>query len=124
MSLLNNAAWLNGMLGKAAGVAITYTRATVVVPITAASGNATVGREDATSEREGGPRKESSDRDYLIAVAALASLGEPREGDLIQESINGVAAKFKVMRPDIGEPAWRFSDTEETCYRLHTKRVG
>jgi hypothetical protein len=124
MGLLNNGDWLNTMLGSAAGVAITYTRGATVITITAASGGATVGREQSTSERDGGPRKEWTDRDYLITVAALAGLGEPQEGDLIQETINGVAAKFKLMRSDAGEPAWRFSDTEETCYRVHTKRVG
>ena len=123
MGLLNSAAWLNRMLGTAAGVAITYTRGATTLTITEASGDATVGREQSTSEREGGPRKEWFDRDYLIRVSALTTLGEPQEGDLIAETINGVERAYKIMRPSNGERAWRFSDTEETCYRLHTKRV-
>ncbi|MFO0806038.1 MAG: hypothetical protein U0791_23275 [Gemmataceae bacterium] len=120
---LNNAAWLNRMLGAAAGVTITYTRGATTIPITAASGDATVGREQSTSEREGGPRKEWFDRDYLIRVSALSALGEPQEGDLITETINGVERSYKIMRPSNGERAWRFSDTEDHCYRVHTKRV-
>lgn len=128
--MLNNAEWLNDMIGSVAGVAITYVRDAVSITITAASGDCTVGREESVSEREGGPRKEWFDRDYLIRVSALASLatafpgqGEPREGDLITETVNGTERKFKVMRPDSGERAWRHSDTEGHCYRLHTKRV-
>lgn len=123
MGLLNNAAWLNDMLGCAAGVAITYTRGATTITITEASGHATVGREQSPSEREGGQRKEWFDRDYLIQVASLASLGEPQEGDLITETVNGNERLYKVMRPPTGERAWRFSDTEETCFRVHTKRV-
>lgn len=123
MRLLNNASWLNSMLGKAGAVAITYTRAATTITITEASEDATVGREQSTSEREGGPRKEWFDRDYLIRVAALSELGEPQEGDLIAETINGTERLYKIMRPQTGERAWKYSDTEDHCYRVHTKRV-
>lgn len=124
MPLLDNAQWLSDMLGSTDGVALTYTRGATVITITAASGYATVGREEVSSDRDRGTRKEWRDRDYLIQVAALTELGEPAEGDLITETINGTVRKFKVMRPDTGDKAWRYSDTEELTYRLHTKRVG
>ncbi len=123
MGLLNNAAWLNRMLGTAGGVAISYTRGATTITITAASGDATVGREQARVDQGQGFAREWFDRDYLIRVEALADLGEPQAGDLIAEMVNGNVRKYKVLRPDAGEKPWRFSDTEETCYRLHTKRV-
>lgn len=123
MGLLNNASWLNSMLGTAAAVAISYTRGAVTVTITEASKNCTVGREQSTSERDGGQRKEWFDRDYLIRVAALTDLGDPQEGDLIAETINGTERLYKIARPATGDRAWRFSDTEDHCYRVHCKRV-
>lgn len=126
MQLLNDMpGWLNGMLGQAAGVAVTYTRGATAIDITAASGQATVGRTAFASNRTGGARIEWGDRDYFIAAAAIAALGEPAEGDKVTETINGVECVFKVLLPNTGEPAWRWSDGEtRTTYRLHVKQVG
>lgn len=116
--------WLDDMLGRVAGVAITITRDSKSVSITAESGDASVGREVSTSERDSGGRKEWSDRDYFVRATAYAPLGEPEAGDLIRQTINGTVRLFKVFRPDTGERPWRWWDTGGTIYRLHTKKVG
>ena len=116
--------FLNSKLGQAAAVAITYARGATEIDITEADEQAWIGRTAFSSSRVDGPRIEWGDRDYLIAVAALSDLGEPAEGDLITETINGTACEFKVLRPDTGEPAWRFSDPTRTRYRVHVKQVS
>lgn len=125
MGLLNDAdGWLNGMLGVAAGIAISYTRGATTIPITAESGSAWVGRIAFSSNREGMARIEWGDRDYLLLASAIASFGEPAEGDRIAETVNGVSCVYEVMRPDTGDPAWRWSDVEQTVLRLHVKQVA
>lgn len=127
MGLLNDApAWLNGVLGQAAGVAVAYRRGATEIDITAESGQAWIGRTGFTSNREGAGvgRIEWGDRDYLLLPAAIATLGEPKEGDRIAETVNGVGCVFEIMRPDTGEPAWRWSDAQRTRLRLHVKQVS
>lgn len=115
-------AWIDEMLGAVAGVSLTYTRGATTLTLAASDGDASIGREDSASDRDGGTRIESSGRVYFVRVSAL-TLGEPAEGDLIQETVNGVARRYKVMRPETGDRAWRFWDAEQTVYRIHTRRV-
>lgn len=126
MGLLNRAeSWLNTKLGQAAGVAITYSRGAESVSITADSGYCWVGRTGFSSNRVGGARFEWGDRDYMILPAAIAAkFGEPQDGDRITETVNGVVCVFDVLRPDTGEPAWRWSDPARTRMRLHVKQVA
>lgn len=125
MGLLNDASpWLNGMLGQAAGIAASYVRGAMSTAITAESGSLTVGRTAFTSNREGMARIEWGDRDYLLLASAIVALGEPQEGDRLTEVVNGIQCVFELMRPDTGEPAWRWSDVEQTMYRLHVKQVS
>lgn len=123
-SLQAGQAFLAEALGRVAGVALVYARAAGgTVTITAESGGAWVGRTAYTAVQQGAIRVEWGDRDYLIAAAALTG-GVPAEGDRITETINGAAAVFEVMSPGSGEPAWRYSDPQESVYRLHVKRVA
>ena len=102
------------------GGAITYVRGAERVTIT---GAAWVGRVLASrAPNAGGVAVVSSDRDYLIPVAALP--WEPRKGDRIEEVVNGTALKFDVLPPGTGEPNERFSDVFRTLYRVHTKFMG
>lgn len=109
--------WLSGQGQVAGGRTVAYTRGATSVTITAV-----LGRTLFASNEEGGPRVEFGDRDYLVNVAALAALGfgEPRVGDRVTDA----GLTFEVQTPDVGEPAWRYSDPGRTDYRLHTKQVG
>ena len=117
-------AWLPDQLQAAMGVGpVTYTRV--------GGGTLTlepwVGRTLFAANREaGGASVTWGDRDYLVRREELAAGGaefEPAEGDRLAETIGGVACTFEVMRPDTGEPAWRWSDAGRTTYRLHVKQV-
>ena len=37
--------------------------------------------------------------------------------------VNGVEVVHQCMKPDTGEPAFRWSDPHQTAWRIHTKRV-
>ena len=94
---------------------------------TTISGSAWVGRTAFRSNLETRPSIEWSDRDYLIPIEALILGGAkvpPQRGDWLQETLAGVLKTFEIVTPDTGERAWRYSDAEETIYRVHCKRVA
>lgn len=76
---------------------------------------------------DGGSRIEWGERDYLIPASAY-DFGdgpvEPAEHDTIAETVNGTACIFRVLPPQSGEPAWRWSDPERTILRVHVKQVA
>lgn len=118
--------WLPAQMEAAAGVGpVTYTRARTLHVVTLSPW---VGRTlFATSREAGGASVAWGDRDYLVPRDQLRVGGvefEPDDGDRLVEVIGGVACTFEVMKPDTGEPAWRWSDTGETTYRLHVKKVA
>lgn len=124
--LQDGLAWLNEQMGQAAGVAITYRRGVDFLSFTADANAAWVGQTRFASNQMDGPRVEFGERDYLIVASFLANLGwfdEPREGDRIEETINGETVVFEIALPDTGEPAWRWSDPGQTRYRIHVKKV-
>ncbi len=50
---------------------------------------------------------------------------EPKQGDRLRvEETNGDEATYEVMPQAPGEPAFRWSDTLQTVYRLHVKKVA
>lgn len=110
--------WLGTAVQEAAGVTVAYTRGVTSITLTAV-----VGRTVFVSNAEGAPRVQFGERDYLIEVADL-TLGTPKLGDRITETIDGTAVVFEVQEPEAGEPAWRYSDQGRTRYRVHTKRPG
>lgn len=122
MSLMaRGAAFLNHTLGVAAGGALTYSR-TVNAVTTTASVTGWVGLEDRDEVTAPSPntRNKDRERDYLIPVDQLTAFGTPQKGDLITETVNGVAKTFVVSKRDT-EDEWRFSDHGETRYRIHTR---
>lgn len=77
-------------------------------------------------EVEGRAKIEWQERDYLIPVADLKIDGvliKPQLGDWIEQIIPAVANPntYKVSAPQ-GEQIWRYSDPQETVFRIHTKR--
>jgi hypothetical protein len=102
---------------------ITYSRNAESVDLT---GNAWVGRTvfRRTELQTEGASIVFGDRDYLIVAAALVLGGvriTPKEGDLVTETLNGVAVEFRVSALP-GEDAWRWSDAGRTVLRAHVKQ--
>jgi hypothetical protein len=86
-----------------------------------------------TSNRaeEEGPAGEAAirflrvDRAIIVPVTALLKAGQPEQpvvGLRWNETINGVPSSFELMRVE-GQPAWDWTDTGRTRYRLNLKRV-
>lgn len=99
-----------------AGVAVTYTRGASVVALTA-----TPGRTQFELDNGDGVILNIESRDYLIDPADLVIAGTasaPASGDRITEGDR----VYEVM-PFGREPAWRWSDTHRTRYRVHTKQI-
>lgn len=123
MGLLNDASpWLASMMQAAASPdgTITFVRGDTRVDLTGlawVAGGPTARRNPG----ENGPSVEWSERDYMIPVADLGGY-EPRKGDKIEETVDGVVLKWDVL-PANGEPAARHSDHERTVWRVHTKRA-
>lgn len=61
-------------------------------------------------------------RDYLFAMADM-TVGEPRPGDVIRETISGEDQTFEVL-PLGDRPCWEWADSERMMAKVHTKRVG
>lgn len=116
--------------GPSAGVAITYEQWNRELgiqegstDITAASGDALVGRTVFVSNRQDGARVEFGERDYIIKASALSR--EPREGDrIVQVFDDGETLTYEVLPPSTNEPAVRWSDPQRVRYRVHVKLVN
>jgi hypothetical protein len=65
-----------------------------------------------------------SDRDYFVNVDDLVINGvkiQPARGHWFEEITPQSTETFEVSAPD-GEQTWRYSDPEQTVYRIHTKK--
>jgi hypothetical protein len=112
---------LTRSLGVAGGVTVAYQRGLVVVSVT----DAVPGDPRHETRNQTGPVKiDSARRDYLIPVAGIAALGEPAAGDRVIQAVNGTSRTYKVTPPTDGEPAWRWSDAEQTVYRVHCEEAA
>jgi hypothetical protein len=110
--------------GSAAGVlSLVYTAGPnsvspgTVVDLTS---SAWVGRTVFKSNLEGAVSLQFGDRDYLIPAEALGF--EPARGDRLTETLAGESKMYEIVSPDTGEPAWRWSEAQETIYRVHCKK--
>lgn len=87
--------------------------------------SATVGSSDHQQIDELGGVIQMESRDYLIDSDDYTFSGvetEPKRGDVIVETIDGVVNEFEVM-PFLGGAPWRWSDDYHTKYRIHTQKV-
>ena len=110
--------WLPAQVDRAAGETVVYSRAGESLTVTAV-----VGQVLASEAEEGAARIAYTDRDYLIAVAALrATFGRPRVGDTITHEIDGEEIVFVVQNLDGAEQAVRFADQTRFTWRIHVKR--
>ncbi len=119
MNLFERAkSWLPKTMKAAAGIQVFYSREGNEIEITA-----WVGRTLFSIAQVGGNRIEWGDRDYMIpAVAIESTFGSPIRGDRIREVLESGNKTFEIMAPS-GEPDFRWSDGQQTTYRVHTKEV-
>lgn len=113
-------AYLPAALENAAGV-------TVAISYGGNTGNtvAVIGRTVFSMNQPGRARIEYGQRDFLVTpanlVAAHASFTAPAVG--MRFTVSGESTVYECRQPDGIEPAWRWSDPQETTYRIHTVQV-
>lgn len=122
--------WLGGQLKSSCGVTITYTRRTQSVTLTATAEN----HEYQIVDEEGFATSVVS-RDYILHAAELIIGGaviRPRAGDLIAETVAGLACTFEVTplsgvvrrtNAGLSEGEYEPMDTDGTLLRVHTKKI-
>ena len=113
--------WLMDQLKSKVGTTIALRRASART----AGVTATVGSSDHQQVDDLGGVIFWESRDYLIEASDYTFGGvasEPKRGDLIEETQDGVTQFYEVMG-DQGTVAWRWSDDYRRKYRIHTKRV-
>lgn len=100
---------------RVTGGRVTYQRGNQSVKLTAAVGEK-LHRVDDLLE---GTAIRTRSRDYLIGVGELKlnhTLITPQRGDKIVDGVN----TYEVTNIVDGEPAWVYSDTGQSTYRIHT----
>lgn len=106
------------------GQTVIYCADNFEIPVTARVGS-TVFRIDTDAQFNARVRS----RDYLIDVRQLINPFsqepfEPTEGHRIKETRGEVVHTYECMQFGPQEPGWRYSDTTEQEFRIHTKRVS
>lgn len=105
--------------------AVTYSRGGVAITdVPATIGSKLLKVDDGM----GGLRFEYTDMDFLIASRFLVLPADsqpltPNRGDLIIVAMTYDIQTFEVF-PFGSEPHWRWSDPNQTMYRIHTKLIG
>jgi hypothetical protein len=119
-------AFRNTMAPVAAGVTVTLRRETGSGARATVLEDVVVGFTDFRQEVQGQVKVHFHQRDYFIPAASYAFDGlgavKPRQGDRITEVIGGVTKYFEVNTPT-GETPWKFHDSGETTYRVHTQPI-
>jgi len=119
--LTNGAAWLGGQLQAAAGVEVWYVRRSNCVPITAWP---TIHEYEVLDE-DGIPTRVLS-YDWAFVAAELVLGGqpiEPRPGDLVVETVDGLECPFEAM-PLGKKPCFERLDASGQLIVVHTKQVS
>lgn len=115
----------NRLQPAAAGVAITYFRGPNP-GVEIAGAIVGFGADETTAPAGGKARLDWAKREYLIPREKLILDGdpaEPRPGDRIEQTVNGVCLRFEVAPRGDGS-CWRWSDEEtQTRYRVYTVQV-
>jgi hypothetical protein len=113
---------LQNRLRDKCGATIAYSRKVGSITTTKTV-KAVIGKFHFVIDRGGGEGVvHAHSRDYIVLASALDTFGDPRPGDKIAETIDGVARNYEVMAPD-GEQPWRWSDEYSIAYRIHTKEI-
>lgn len=104
---------LSTSLQSVAGTTITYRR----LGETPLSITATVGQTVFEQDSQFGILTITA-RDYIIPLASISDLGEPRRGDKITEGDE----EYEVLSLN-NSPPFRYSDHGKTILRIHTKQI-
>lgn len=107
---------LSALLEASDSEPVTYRAGAVDLPIAAARR----GRTETATEGIDAVTVSGWVQDWLIAVPALAMIGEPERGHRI---ITADGEAFEVMAL-VGDESWRYTDGFRRTYRIHTKGVG
>lgn len=115
-------AWLTGQLRENVSQVVTYARGSDAVDVPATLGRKLLKLDDGM----GGIRIEWTDMDFLIPAADLVMDGVPlvpQRGDRVFLIAAYDVQEFEVF-PFGNEPAWRWSDPNQSMYRIHTKLIS
>jgi len=114
------AAFLDQQMYQHCSVEVAYQRGSVSLTVRAVVGSMLL----KVADTHGDIRMERTDRDYIIRAEDLATLGEPRRGDLVRETVGTRVLTFEVMAYGSEQPA-RYSDiTTRRTWRIHAKLVS
>lgn len=108
--LADAATWLADQLQNNLATDITYVRGGTSLSISATRGTAGRQIDQLTGIISW------HDQDWLIPATVLTN-GPPRTGDKIETS-----TEIYEVLPPTGEDSWRWSDNNQTIYRIHSKR--
>ena len=104
------------------GRKVVYTRGTEAVTVVAWPG-----QSELTAATQDETVIAWTARDYLFEASELAIAGTrltPQEGDRIADAFeDGEERVYELILPPGGGNPWRWSDLNQTTYRVHTKRV-
>jgi hypothetical protein len=82
---------------------------------------ASISRSTFEAQGQNGVIEAWESRDYLVKTDELP-YGEPRRGDIIFETLDGVATLYEVTAPR-GVPIFHYADAFQTILRIHTKQI-
>lgn len=120
--LQNGSDWLAGQLKDHAGRSVVYKRADT----SSDTLTATVAQQMRDIETADGFTTQAEFFEWVFTTADLVIDGSaitPRRGDLIEETLGGVARVYEVLPPD-DEPASVWADSAGVMTRVYTKRVA
>lgn len=117
--LLRGAQRLSARMEATSSQDITYTRGATTLEV-----KAVLGRHLFAFVNPAGADERVATTDFIVTVAALASLGEPERGDRVRfvDPVTGDTHLHEVLAPN-AEPHWRWADEFHTAYRIHTKFI-
>jgi hypothetical protein len=114
--LRSGSAWLANQLKQSAGTLCAYRRGNNTAQMTAS-----ISRSTFEAQGQNGVIEAWESRDYLVKTDELP-YGEPRRGDIIFETLDGVATLYEVTAPR-GVPIFHYADAFQTILRIHTKQI-
>jgi hypothetical protein len=107
---------LSAAMKASVGQPVTYTRGTTSVTLTAWASPPETGAVDDGS----GALEAYESWDWHIEAGDLGAMGLPQEGDTVTDAAGRV---YEVLPPP-GRKAWRYSGSDKTLLRVHTKLTG
>ena len=111
--LADGLAWYAGQIKSYATQSVQYFRGTNFAVL-----KASVGQSQFQTQNTSGIIESWETRDYTCLTSDLP-FGEPRRGDYIVETRNGISTQYEVSSPS-GLPLFRYGDAFRNTVRIHT----